>query len=749
MNINSIIFVNKAYSFLAIAAASSLVSFPAFAQSERAQAGENADAPEAIGEITVTATRRSESSQKVGISITAIGEDSLARTGVTQTSDIVKLVPSLKFNQFSPSITAFNLRGVSQNDFGDQLEPPVAVYIDDAYVSTMGGVGVPAFDMQRVEVLRGPQGTQFGRNATGGLIHYVSNRPTKELDGYLSVMGGELGNFHTEGAISGPLAENVQARFSGAYNSRDGHMKNDAGANVGAQNNYGFRAQLAAQPTEYLDILLIGRYSRNDEAGIGYTSHAAFPDADGLGVLLPDNVDFWGTCAGCDLTGFKADANPLRISNNDVGRFDRKIWGAQGRFELKLGNVKIASITDAQWMSKSAGEDTDGGPARFLQQNYNQKLKQISEEFKISGESGHFNWLAGLYYLNWSSNQGAHITSEAVFATPADPFLSGYDARYKTESWSVFAQGEYELSTGLKVIVGARYAEDKKTADYVGGDNFGNSLIINKSVSPNFAELNFKDYALKVGMNYQVSDQALIYASFSRGIKGPNFAAPSFFPFLAADFTHGGETLLAYEAGVKTNLFDRRLQLNIGGFLYDYQDYQAFFFENVSNLIRNRDAKAKGVEVEISARPVKGLTINAGLSFLDTKVKNVPLPSGRIVDRELPQAPGFSGNASIRYEVPLSSGVSGAVQFDMSHTGASSFTVVAAPVDQEKAYSVGNLSVSLLDANDRWEVTAFVKNLWDERYRVYSADVSAFGYIDSVYAEPRWAGVSVRYKFGK
>jgi iron complex outermembrane receptor protein len=250
-------------------------------------------------------------------------------------------------------------------------------------------------------------------------------------------------------------------------------------------------------------------------------------------------------------------------------------------------------------------------------------------------------------------------------------------------------------------------------------------------------------------MNYQVSDQALIYASFSRGIKGPNFAAPSFFPFLAADFTHGGETLLAYEAGVKTNLFDRRLQLNIGGFLYDYQDYQAFFFENVSNLIRNRDAKAKGVEVEISARPVKGLTINAGLSFLDTKVKNVPLPSGRIVDRELPQAPGFSGNASIRYEVPLSSGVSGAVQFDMSHTGASSFTVVAAPVDQEKAYSVGNLSVSLLDANDRWEVTAFVKNLWDERYRVYSADVSAFGYIDSVYAEPRWAGVSVRYKFGK
>lgn len=741
--------MKKSCSLVALAISSCVIAFPARAQEINAQVDTQESASEGPGEIIVTATRRAESSQKVGISITAIGGDSLSRIGVTQTSDIVALVPSLKFNQFSPSITAFNLRGVSQNDFGDQLEPPVAVYIDDAYVSTMGGVGVPAFDIQRVEVLRGPQGTQFGRNATGGLIHYVSNRPTKMLEGYVSAMGGELGNFHTEAAISGPLADNVQARISGAYNRRDGHMKNDLGADVGAQNNYGFRAQLAVQPTDNLDILLIGRYSRNDEAGIGYTSAAAFPDADGLGVLLPRNVDFWGTCAGCDLTGFKANANPLRISNNDVGRFDRKIWGVQGRLELDLGGVTISSITDGQWMKKEAGEDTDGGPLRFLQQQYSQNLHQFSEELKLSGEGEGFNWIAGFYYLNWSSNQGAHITSEAVFATPADPFLSGYDARYKTESWSVFAQGEYELSPGFKAIAGVRYAEDKKTADYVGEDNIGSSLIINPVLTPALDQLNFKDYALKVGLNYQVSDVAMLYASFSRGIKGPNFAAPSFFPFPAADFTHGSETLLAYEGGIKTNLLDRKLQLNIGGFVYDYQNYQAFFFENVSNLIKNRDASAKGVEIEISVRLVQGLTFNAGLSFLDTKVKNVPLPSGRIVDRELPQAPGFSGNASLRYEMPISSSVKGAIQFDVTHTGASSFTVVAAPVDQERAYTVGNLSLSLLDSNDHWEVTAFIKNLWNERYRVYSADVSAFGYIDSVYAEPRWAGVSVRYKFGQ
>lgn len=703
-----------------------------------------------LEEVVVTATRRAQNLQDVGISVTAIDGERLASAGVSQTQDIVAQVPGLQFNQFSPSITVFNVRGVSQNDFGDQLEPPVAVYIDDAYVSTMGGVGVPAFDLERVEVLRGPQGTQFGRNATGGLIHYVSKRPTDTLDGYASLSVGSDGLLRTEGAVGGPISEKAQYRLAGATNQLDGYVENDVGPDLGEQDNYALRAQLAIQPTDNVDIIFLGRYSDNDEVGIGYTSAPATVDANGLGVLIGPNENPLGTCNGCDLNGYRPGNDPYKVSNNDVGTFDRQITQGQVRIDWELEDVTISSITDYQKMDKHAGEDTDGSPTTFLQQDYMQRLEQFSEEIKISGSTDNFRWLTGLYFLDWESDQGATITSEAASLglSPANPYITGYTSVYSTESWSVFAEVEYDITQNLTAILGARYVEDEKIADFHGADNFGSELIFNEDVS-GLAKIDFEDYSVRLGLNYQLSQDTLLYMSYNRGIKGPNFSAPVFFPFDAVDIPHDSETLHAYETGIKTTFADNRIRLNVGVFVYDYQDYQAFLFENVSNKVINRDADAHGLEAEFTVLPIEGLTLSGGISYMDSEVKDVPYPSGLgTFDPSLPQAPEFSGNLMVRYEHPVSANLRGVIQFDVSYTDDTYFAVLSAPVDFEESYTVANARVSLMDESDTYELALFVNNLTDKEYRVYSADVGAFGYRDSVYAQPRMYGVQFRYNFG-
>ena len=706
---------------------------------------------EGLEEVVVTATRRAENLQNVGISISALDSKQLSSANIGQTTDIVAQVPGLQFNQFSPSITVFNLRGVSQNDFGDQLEPPVAVYIDDAYVATMGGAGVPAFDLDRVEVLRGPQGTQFGRNATGGLIHYVSKRPTKSFEGFLDTTAGSEGLFRTEGAVGGPISDRVQFRAAGSINRSHGYVKNDIGPDIGGQHNYSLRGQLAFQPTDNLDILFLQRYSKNDEVGIGYTSAAATTDVNGLGRLIGPNENPLGTCNGCDLNGYRPNSDPFKVSNNDVGRFNRAVSQTQLRVEWKVGGMDLSSITDFQRMAKDANEDTDGAPITFLKQTYTQRLRQFSEELKLSGNSDRLKWLAGLYYLRWrSGHQGAVLTSEAASlgVSPDAPYITGYGADYETKSWSIFAQGDYHFTDKLTAVVGARYVEDKKTDDYVGFDNFGSSLIFNPSVTP-LATLNWRNYSARIGLNYQATEDTLFYVSYNRGIKGPNFSAPSFFPFPPEDIPHHGETLHAFEAGMKTTFAENRARLNVGAFYYDYRDYQAFLFVDVVNRIINRDARAYGLEAEFTVLPAEGLTLSGGLSLMDSKVKDVPYPSGIGTENpKLPQAPGASAHLMARYEHPIAGRLKGAFQVDATYTGNTYFSVLSAPVDYEAAHTVANARISLSDSDDRWEVAVFVKNLSNEVYRVYSADVSAFGYRDSVYAQKRWYGAQVRFNFG-
>ena len=270
----------------------------AAAQAAHAQAPATADLD--AGEIVVTAQKREQKLQDVGIAISVLSKDELERRNITSATDIVSAIPNLKYNAYSSSQVVFNVRGVSQNDYGDQQEPPVAVYQDDSYASSITTASFPIFDLARVEALRGPQGTLFGRNATGGAVQFISNQPTDALDGYVRLTYGRFNQTIVEGAVSGPLSDSLSARISGVFNRDDGYMQNitPGEKDRGANNHWALRGIFAYEPSSTFKARLTLRYAQADkerQAGV-YNYAPACPNAQFQGEFLAPTATcgYWG-----------------------------------------------------------------------------------------------------------------------------------------------------------------------------------------------------------------------------------------------------------------------------------------------------------------------------------------------------------------------------------------------------------------------------------------------------------------------
>src|SRR6266851_324036 len=373
---------------------------------------------ELLEEVVVTAQKREQRLEDVGISITAIGPTELAAYGVRETTDIVNLVPSLQFNKFSEGSVVFNIRGVSQNDYGDQQEPPVAVYHDDSYSSTLNLAGFPVFDLQRVEVLRGPQGTLFGRNATGGAIQYVTNKPTKDFDSYFTATVGQYREFDLEGAVSGPLVPIVQGRFAFERTTNRGYLADisDGSRRAGAD-NYALRTELAAQPSAAINTLLTMRYARNlHETSAGmYSWVAAYPGPHGLGVYAgPNTPSPFGTCNGCDQTGYRNPAinpvwggDPWKVASTGPHDFDRTLRGASFKIDGTAGSINLVSITDYLNMNKFYEEQSNTSPIDEFNYYESNKYSQVTEEVRASAQTGINEWVVGAFYMHLNGHYAA------------------------------------------------------------------------------------------------------------------------------------------------------------------------------------------------------------------------------------------------------------------------------------------------------------------------------------------------------
>jgi iron complex outermembrane recepter protein len=765
--------VGRIRTFISLGGIAALASLPL----ELAVAAEPGDAGvSALGEIVVTARKRSESVQDVPISVAALGTDDLRGLNIATSQELGAAVPGLIANDYgNPVITVFTLRGVQQFDFGDHQESPVAVFTDGSYVPYLSAVGLNLFDLERVEVLRGPQGTLFGRNATGGVIQLVSARPTAEFTGYGELRAGNYGALRAEGAVSGPLGGGWLGRLSVMHDEHDGYYRNALGGRKGDADTTSWRAQLARPLSDRGDVSLVVRGSRDRTSTSPYGAVAAYPGADGL-FRIGDAASFADFCAGYFGTVVATDAvdclsgdadpgDPFRLSHNRTGGgFERDYLGATLTFNWDIGGATLTSITSYGELDKGyEDEDSDATSLDVLFFGQSVDADDWSQELRLAGETERLNWLVGAYALRIDGNYGTNI---GFF--PFDPnfvALVGNTYTLDTETWAVFGQTDIKLSDAWTLTAGLRWTDDTKNLEMAtpctgpGCDLFGftdPSLVqgsgFDDTVPGAETERQSDNWDAKLLLSWRPSDALLVYGGVSRGTKAGGYNAGASAFYTVDEVIFDDEELTSFEIGFKSTLADGRVWLNASVYDYDYKDVQVFSQNGPFIVTFNRDGQVRGGELEMQARFDGGWDARLGMSVLDTEidpVENVDIITGEVTSEKqaLPNSPELSVMGQLAKEWALPQGtlfVSGSGRWIDERK----LNLIDHPGTRADAYSVFDLSAGYRSADARWEVTAYCLNVGDEEYRIVATPfVSTNGAIIQIFGPPRTYGASLRVNF--
>ncbi|MEP7245734.1 MAG: TonB-dependent receptor, partial [Gammaproteobacteria bacterium] len=578
-----------------------------------------------LEEVVVTAQKRAQSLQDVGISVSAFTGDQLENLGIKNTTGITQQIPGLQLSTFSPAFTVFSLRGVSQTNFQDNLEAPVAVYMDGAYVASMNAINTQLFDMERVEVLRGPQGTLFGRNATGGLIHFLTHKATdKEFNGYVEAGAAQFNTYSVEGAVGGSFSDRMRGRVAGRWEQSDGYVKagtafdrTATGRTSNGANGFAIRGTMQIDATEDVLVDLTGSYSRDHDVPTGeyVVSLAGFNADTGLGAFHnavdPANPDAGptNTFDSKPITGSAwrhwSDENPYM--NRDVKTLNAQVTA-------KLGDgMEFVSISNAMKMNKFYIEDSGGGFG-FFPYNTVSAFDQWSQEFRLSGAQDRLRWQVGAYYLDmeWDTYQSA--AGALILGGTSDTQIIETRGDITSKNWSGFGQVEFDFAPDWTLITGLRWSQDDKHlkmnrvySDVPEGIPLTETFNINDVDIPGIDSIDYGDYAARAQVNWKAAKNTLLYAAFNRGIKGGNWSLDPLGGVANENLKHGPEKLKAYEVGLKTDLFEGIARLNAAAFYYDYHDYQAFSLVALTPQVGNSDATSKGGEIELTVSPTGGL----------------------------------------------------------------------------------------------------------------------------------------------
>ncbi|RJG55890.1 TonB-dependent receptor [Sphingobium terrigena] len=763
------------------------------------------------GEIIVTAQRRDQNIQDVGIAIAAYSGNALREMGVGSSVDIARLTPGVSISASAGGQNSqFSIRGVTQNDFSDAIEAPVAVYVDETYIPNLNGQIFGTFDLDRVEVLKGPQGTLFGRNATGGLVHFVPKKPGDEPDGYLDMTYGRFNHVRVEGAIGIPLSEKVQFRLSGLYNRFDPILKNIYSAGLGTplgstppRPDYGedlwnddtlaVRGQIQFKPTEDLTIRLTGSVARTRFGENPYNAvstiavyddqqrlvNVLFADANETRIAIGpngENVALGGlpTTAtrpspGGDLFGFVApSARSLNISKdwalddlNHMTSYDSALHIA-----YDFGGAELVAISNYRRFDKFNGTDVDAGAENLINFISDSLQKSFSQEVRLSGGREGLRWVTGAYYLHINShvNNGFAAPSNSIFAASFPGFeASGIDLVndivLKTNSYSAFANVEYEFVPQWTFVLGGRLIHEKQNYAFSSlAYNNVNDYAFDITGSPLFPlQTPFSDrrsktmWAGKAQIEYRPNRDTLLYFGVNRGVKGGayNAALPDGTVLTPGQIPYKPETLMSYEGGFKLTLAQNRLTLNGSVYYYDYRDYQAFTFANVSGIVSNNDARTYGAELSLNARPIEGMHLGLGISVLDAKVKDMSIAPGLTRDVKPTFTPTTQVAGQIAYTIPADVG-GGAVSIggDASWRSKVYGNIRNFDADTIKSYFLANAHIYWLSDDSHYRIGVGVDNIFDKRYRTVTYNLATLcGCNEESYGTPRWWNLKFAYTY--
>jgi iron complex outermembrane receptor protein len=707
-----------------------------------------------IEEVVVTAQKREQALSDVSIQVTALSETDLDTYRIQSPIDIARAVPNMDIKEtIGGSNPAITIRGVGLNDFNVNNNPSVGVYVDEVFLTSPAMMTFLMYDVDRVEVLRGPQGTLYGRNSNGGAVNIVSRKPTEELDGYIRAEIGDYERRSIQGAIGGSIGK-IGLRISGRADERDGyHDWNQGDATFGDVENQSIRAQIGYLGNVFTGNLMLA-YGTQKGTTVPGTAFGA-QDAAGF-VGLP--------CAPSDIRDFNCvDFEGFRRTSDDPFEHDLD-QDAVDKSELLDADSLAAilnlawagetwefrSITaytdyDRTWAEISMDHDPDITPYGTIEKD--EVIDQVSQEFRFSGTASILSYTLGAFYSEDTVDTYNYFDVSNV-APINDPVfgLGGLNAEWgynqKTEAKALFAHTEWALSERWAIIAGLRWSEE--TRDF---DEAGTTLVT--PLDPDFEfPLTSQDESLKtdqvngkLGLDFRPNDDWLIYGSVATGFKSGGFTGD--FTFFQEELEpYDEEEVTAYEVGFKSTLADSKVQLNAALFYYDYQDIQTnVALDTGAFPLTNADkASITGLEGEFFWRPVTGLDIRLGAGWLDHELKD-----DRLGDK-LPNAADLSVTGLIRYEWNMGSALVASIGTDFKYTDDVYRDAFNDPVLKTDSLTLWNAQATLGGAGGHWDLAAWIQNIGDEEYYPQGFNTTALnGTYFRFPGAPRHAGLTLSF----
>jgi iron complex outermembrane receptor protein len=684
-----------------------------------------------VPEILVTAERRAAALQDVPLAVSALDVEQLANRQIREATDLQRVVPSLKmFNNITtPTNLSLSLRGGLQQDASLVVaESPVGIYVDDIYVGRLNGNNVTLSDIERVEVLRGPQGTLYGRNTGYGAIKYISRIPGEDSWLDAGIGAGSDAQIRARGSVGGPLGEGFAGSLAAQWTQKDGQFTNVAtGEETGQEENFAVRSKLHFYPSDALDIVLSASHSDSDNDALqlvfGITptvpdSCADFPDGDcdpgeTAQFRTRDLVFPFGEWS---VNNTPDDFQPPPLRDRPQGETQQNIVGLTVAYDLS-DDMTLKSITGYVGIKDFFHTDFSGasvviGAADVESDQYTQELQLLGTTL-----GDRLNYIVGAFFL--------HEEAEQAFGWNFLGPLSQSFIDTEVDSWAVFGEAGYNITDRLKVTAGLRYTDEQKDFQFdferLAGNFFGLPADTDQVILTNDTE----ETTPKLGIDYQVgslgpADDLLLYAQAAKGYKGAGFSAialASTFPVNAYD----AETNWTYEGGLKADWLDGRLRTNLAYFFSDIEDIQQNATDTSSPSFEfpvqnSGDAEIQGLEFEITAVPVNGLNIYVSGSLMDGEYKNLnPLSAAAAatelygVEAQTPQTPDYTISVGADYTFPVADGLT--IGADYYKTD--DYITAATNDFRNDGWDIWNAFIAL-NVNENWEVKLTGKNLSDD-----------------------------------
>ena len=697
----------------------------------------------ALEEIVVTAEKRAESANTVPMSISAFSADDLRAQGINDVGDLQKVVPGFSYTPSPYAVPIYSIRGIGFNESSLGAKPDVSVYVDEiplAFPIMTVGAGL---DLQHVEVLKGPQGTLFGQNSTGGAINYVAAKPTDSFEAGVDVNYGRFNSVNLEGFVSGPLADTLRGRIAiRSEQSGDWQQSYTTGNTLGKRNKFSERAILDWTPTAALKVefSLSGYIDKSDNQAAQFLAFTPL----GIDVAAVPGVAAYKQGPNNDRA---ADWGP----NGDYPRNDVLIQPAL-RIEYALPyDLQLTSLTSYAHYNETSAEDPDGVTYQNLQYVTDAQIRSFNQEIRLAGLIGHeAHWIVGANYARDTVDQkdngfDGYDTNGYALGRPG--FFTYYNLSDQTfADTAAFANIDYDVLPAVTLHAAARYTKADLAFSGCTGDSgdgalasawnhvFGTDALPGQCVtlSPTFTtgsvskSLDQDNVSWRTGIDWKPADGALLYANVSKGYKSGSF------PILSASVSSqldpvSQESVLAYETGFKLTALEHTLQLNGAIFYYDYADKQIRgrvvvpVFGPLEALVNVPKSDIKGAELELTSVPVAGLTAKLGVTYIDSQIKNFTNydPNGiegNFTGESFPLTPRWEGFADAQYEWPLRDSLSAFVGGNVSSRSGTNAALGDLPLLNIPGYTLLDLRAGVATSDGKWRFSLWGHNVTDKYY---------------------------------